>query len=276
MSKPKNLIALANPESVSELTRLALMSKTTPDEPVHVLAVVNPEWDPASQIKSAEELIGLAEKEAGRRDEKIESAILEDINVAHGMIRAIRKFRICDLFIGWNRRNLTSQRIFGTVLDQLLTQTRQNLMVAHFQNLPDSPERMFLIVPPMVQNEPGFPHLYEKMFSFARHSGAEMILLLEYDQLRAVRKVLRNSGLSLPGTYQPLVIWDDVLDVLEGQLKEGDIIFLTGARRGSASWNSAIDEMPRLITERFEKNSLVIGYPRIVNLEYESYFDPDL
>jgi hypothetical protein len=48
-----------------------------------------------------------------------------DRNIPTGITRGIAETRSSVVIIGWDARRTTQTRIFGTVLDQLLEQTRQ-------------------------------------------------------------------------------------------------------------------------------------------------------
>jgi hypothetical protein len=80
-----------------------------------------------------------------------------DFNVAAGVVRAMKERRISHVVIGWNGQNTARAYIFGSILDQLLKDTRETVIVCKVDHPVNTTSRILLAIPPFAEREAGFP-----------------------------------------------------------------------------------------------------------------------
>jgi hypothetical protein len=89
-------------------------------------------------------------------DEKVQLVTRIDMNVSSGVLRAVRELLITKIVIGWNGRVTAGQRIFGSILDNLLAQSYQAVYVCKLLHPLSTMNRMVVTVPANAGLEKGF------------------------------------------------------------------------------------------------------------------------
>lgn len=261
--KDRILVPLANPEAISELVNLATILKSDFDGTIYPLSVVNQAGDVEKQLSDAENTLNKAIQFASSTSTTTKTLTYVDVNIANGISRAITENRITDVVMGWNRKFTTAQKIFGTVLDQLLHQTSQLLMVSNMKTILPMHKRIVLCVPPMMLQENGFKRAFEKITALANDIGSDILIISEYDQVSELRSLIAKTNPSVNFNYESVTIWDDLSILLESTTRIDDLIVLLASRSNTISFNRKYESLPRQIAEKFESNSLLVVYPQL-------------
>jgi len=255
------LVPVANPKTSDELFDLALyMRNPKGREPVYPLMVV-------TDGQGAEERLGVKRKMldhfVGRgADAQVPVRPLTRIamNVANGIARVAREERASMVLIGWSGEVSTRERIFGTVLDQLLDETRQLLFVNRINEPLATTDRVVLAVPPFAERSPGFFEAVESVKQLASRLDAELVVVCEARSLEHDRKYIDSLEPEMEATYLPVEAWSTLAQTLDEVVAQGSMIFALSARPRSAPWIPELDRLPRVLSERYPDNSLSVVF----------------
>jgi Kef-type K+ transport system membrane component KefB/nucleotide-binding universal stress UspA family protein len=255
------LVPLANPETSSGLMELALMMKDKSGEPVFPLTVAKQDSLVDSRIAAGEKMLQKAVEYAIAADVKVTPLTRVDVNIANGIARAIHETRISDVIIGWNGQLSAQQRIFGSILDQLLDNSSTELFVCNLQQPPGTNTRIILAVPPFFEHEKGFQEMLTTIKLIASKMGANILLISENRNIESVSKYLKKIKPESPVSKLGLEKWSSLIDILNSILESSDMILLISTRKGSVSWQRKLEVLPRKLSAKYPGNSLIVGFP---------------
>lgn len=255
------LIPLANPETSSGLMELALMMKDKSNEPLFPLTVAKQDMQVESRIAAGEKMLQKAMEYAVAADTPVTPLTRVDVNIANGIARAIHETRISDVIIGWNGQLSAQQRIFGSILDQLLDNSSTELFVCKLNQPPATTSRIVLAIPPLFEHEQGFLDILKTIKLFASKMGAKMVVISENNSEQSIQKSLKQIKPEVTFSMLGLERWSSFIDILNTILESSDMIILVNSRKGSVSWNKKLEILPRKLSAKYPANSLVVGFP---------------
>ncbi len=261
------LVALSNPETAEELTDLALLiHDPSSTVPIYPMTVVRDGPGSDGRVAQAEDMLGRAVLHAAAADVEMKPLTRLDHNPASGIVRATKEERISTVLIGWNGENTARSFIFGSVLDQLLGETREMLWVCRLAQPLATTQRILALVPPYLSRETGFAAAMRAVKILARQAGAELVLIAaerSSDELEATSLRIKPDT---PLRVEQMDSWTDTITTLDELYKSGDLLILLTSREGSLAWRPALDRLPRVLAQRFSDAGLLIVYPADVPL----------
>jgi len=240
---------------------LALMMKDKSNEPLFPLTVAKQDAHVDSRVAAGEKMLQKAVEYAIAADVKVAPMTRVDVNIANGIARAVSETRISDVIIGWNGQLSAQQRIFGSILDQLLDQTSIELFVCKLEVPPATNTRIVLAVPPFSEHEKGFPEMLKSIKLFASKMGVKILLIGENNNIESVAETLKKIRPEAPVSTLGLEKWSSLIDILNTILEKTDMIMLVSTRKGSVSWQRRLEILPRKLSAKFPGNSLIVGFP---------------
>lgn len=255
------LVPLANPATSEALMDLAIMMRNKDsEEPLFPLTVALDRGDVDAQVASSEKMMSHAVIHAAAADVPVMPETRVDMNIAKALSRAIKELRISDVIIGWNGKIGAKQRIFGSILDQLLDQTDETTMVCRFNEPINTTERIILYVPPLADHEPGFTSTIYMIKTLASQIGADLVVNATQDNLSITKEFITQREPELEAEFKQLDNWNSLYKTKTLDIKENDLIMLYGARQNTISWQKSLERLPQLFASNFE-NNLIIIYP---------------
>ncbi len=239
------LIPLANPATAGALLDLAfLLRGRDADEPLRPLMVVRGEPGRTDEeVAEAERILGHAVVQAAAADVPAIPITRVDSNIAAGIARAAAETRSTVIAIGWDGRRTGARFVFGTVLDQLLEDTRQLVVVARLTHPIAVTRRVVLVLPPAIERHPGFLEAARLANVAAAGMGASLAGLVLGDRER-VAALWGEVRPALPVAWENVEGWDALGGRLEGMLRAGDLVLVLSARRGTLAWSPRLERLP--------------------------------
>jgi Kef-type K+ transport system membrane component KefB/mannitol/fructose-specific phosphotransferase system IIA component (Ntr-type) len=240
------LIPMANPATAEDLLALAILIRDAEfHEPIHPLTVVPGEGDEAeAQVALAERMLGHAVIYAAGAEVPVVPLTRVDHNFATGIARGIAETRSSVVIIGWDGRASPRNRIFGTVLDQLLEQTRQLVLVAKLGHPLNTTQRLVLVIPPGADHHPGFFGAVRITRVMASRLGASLHALVVNDDPELYRSHFAAIRPVVPTTFERSAGWDALLGWLGAHLRADDLVLVLSARRGGLAWSRELERLP--------------------------------
>ena len=255
------LVPLANPATAEALMDLAFFLRDPRlDEPVSPLTVAR-DADTEAGVAASERLLSHAVLHAAAADTPVLPMTRVDEVVDRGIIRAIRERRISTVVIGWNGQPSAQQRIFGSILDQLLERTEQMVFVCRIDHPLNTTQRVVLAVPPFAEREVGFDEALRAVRLLANQIGAVLHVVVEEQHAAAVEARVTQSRPEVPTTFAAHASWRGLLPALEETVGAGDLLLLLAAREGTLSWRPALNRLPRVLSGRFQGANFITLYP---------------
>ncbi|CAN5833816.1 cation:proton antiporter [soil metagenome] len=255
------LVPMANPATADDLMDLALIIRN-PDsrEPIHPTTVVPADDDRSDQhVALAERMLSHAVAYAAAADAPVVPLTRMDHNFANGISRAAVETRSSVLIIGWDGKRAPRRGVFGSVLDQLLEQSKQQVLVAKLGHPLNTTERLLLIVPPGTDHLVGFLETVQVIKRMTNRLGARIhgYVFSDADQYE---EHFRRVNPEAPVTFESVDGWPDVISKLRAEVRTNDLAVLLSARRGAVSWVPALERLPGLLSSLLPE-SFIIMYP---------------
>ncbi|MHC1704531.1 MAG: cation:proton antiporter [Tenuifilaceae bacterium] len=256
------LVPVSNPETIDNLIEFANYLKAHHQkDPIYTLMVVKNEDEVGSSKSSMSRAIEIGSS----AEYKVETATRVDINIASGIIRACKELMISDIVMGWKGNFSPKQWIFGSLLENLLTETRLPIYVVGFKQPLNTFNQIKVIVPPFAEYEPGFVHWLKTLKNFSSQTKTKLNIKVEKNSYANFITAISFSKLKIDYTIDLINSWEDFFSP-DNELSNDDLLFFVSARQGSISYASKLDSIPRQISKRFKDKSFVIVYPSQVKL----------
>lgn len=255
------LVPVANPKTSHDLLEMAfLMRDPDSNESIYPLMVVL-DNDPSSPaVASGQKQLEHAVAMGAEANVPITPLTRIDMNISHGIARAASEERASMILIGWAAQVSTRQRIFGTVLDQLLEDTRQMVFVNSFRYPINTTQRVLLCIPPFAERSPGFYEAVHNVKLLASRVDAELEVICTEKHLDHDRKLVESVAPQFEARYVTVLDWSHLEDALQSEVRANTLIVTLSARPKTAPWFSELDEVPRMLATNYPEHSFSIVF----------------
>lgn len=258
------LIPISNPATADALMDIAfLLRPKGSTEPLFPLMVV-PEVDRGSeaQVAEAEKMLSHAVLYAAGADVPVSPLTRVDRNIASGVARAMVETRTSIVIVGWDGRKsgASPTAVYGSVLDQLLEQTRQMVVVAKMGHPINTTTRILVAVPPGSSRHPGFGAAVGAVKTLAAELEATIELLVVRDPPEAYGTAFRGAKPEVPLTVDGVEDWTPLVWELKARLAPQDLVVVLSARPGTVSWQKDLGRLPGQLASLVPESFLVV-YP---------------
>lgn len=256
------LVPMANPATAEVLLDLALAVREPGSrEPIHPLTVVPADPERAQEhIALAEKMLSHAVAYASGIDVPVSPVTRVDHNFASGIARGAIETRSSVLIIGWDARRSARHLVFGTVLDQLLEETKQQVIVAKLGHPLNTTRRLLLLVPRGSDRIVGFLGAVRAIKLMANRLGAEIVGNVVAGPAEVYQKHMASVKPDAPVRLDRISGWDAIGDRLRAEVRPDDLVVLLSARRGAVSWHPALARLPGVLADLAPESFLVV-YP---------------
>lgn len=256
------LVPISNPATIEHLVDLALMIKSPRSrEPLYVLTVVPDDEKAQERILAGKKMLEKATRHAAATENTVVVVSRIDHSVANGIERAIRELMITEVIIGWSAQVGARERIFGSVLDNLLHNSSSNMLLVSRITYPlNITETIVVAAPPHSEREPGFGHWLETVKTLSKQTGARLKFLGNEALLRRLAQVNGDTRPMVEAAYLEFDNWEDP-QVLSREVQKNDLLIVVSARRGTLSYDRRLDAMPGKVALALSQSSLVFIYP---------------
>jgi Kef-type K+ transport system membrane component KefB len=256
------LIPVANPASFQQLIDLSILIKNPhSNEPIFPLTVVNDDAESRRRILLNDKIFADAVRHATAAEVEVDVVSRVDLNVAGGIVRAVKDLAISDIVIGWNGKPSAVDIFFGTIMSQVLEHTTQTVLVSKILQPVNTFRRIIVVVPKNAELESGFGRWLTILQRLVSQLGAK----LEFFTIETVPSVfstfLSKKHVSLKqAEFRHLDFWDNLEDI-SVKMKPEDLLIVVSARPHSLSFVKIMERIPRVLSANFESASFVILFP---------------
>ncbi len=257
------LIPVSNPATADALMDIAFFLRDrNSTEPLYPLMVVRgTEEGSEAQVAEAEKMLSHAVLYAAGADVPVSPLTRVDRNIATGVSRAMAETRTSIVVVGWDGRASGSRTaVFGTVLDQLLEQTRQMVIVAKMGHPLNTTQRVVLVVPPRADRHPGFIDAAGALKNLTSEIDARFEALVIDDDPQRYQELFQRAKPELPMTFEGVEGWGPLLWELRTRLEPQDLVVVISSRRGTITWHRELEKLPGQLSSLVPESFLVV-YP---------------
>ncbi len=257
------LVPLANPTTAESLMDLAIMMKNLKvDDPLFPLTVARDSDNVQAQVADSEKMLSHAVVHAAAAEVPVIPVTRIDMNISNGIMRATRELRISDIVIGWNGEVTAKERIFGSILDQLLDQSTQQVLVSKIEDNPlNVTKRTIVAVPPYLDRENGFIGSIRTIKNLVGQLGSDLLVVSTRNNHKILKEFIEEKDPELESEYIILENWSDLLKTSELKFEDEDLFVLLSTRKGTVSWEANLERLPRIVAQNYPKLNFVTIYP---------------
>ncbi|CAM3398115.1 cation:proton antiporter [Pontibacter korlensis] len=255
------LVPIGNPKTIESLIDIAIMLKNPAHrEPIYPLAVVIDNEHAEEEIFKKNKMLQEAITHASATDNDVQLVSKIDVNVASGILRAIKELMITEVILGWNAKITTRDRIFGSVLDSMLDNTDEMILVCKIIQPLNTTNRIVVIVPTNAELERGFIRWIRSVKLLSQQLGAPVVFRGRKRTLNKIRAAVQESKPTIEAEYSPYKNLNEFA-TMKSELKKDDMVIVISARKRTVSYNSNLDYVPRVLSRDYKDNSFIVLYP---------------
>jgi Kef-type K+ transport system membrane component KefB/mannitol/fructose-specific phosphotransferase system IIA component (Ntr-type) len=259
---PRILIPIANPATEEALLDLAILLRGSgSSEPLHPLIVVPEAMDASeAQVAEAERVLTHAVIYAAGAEVPVVPLTRVDQNIPAGIVRGIAETRSSTVVIGWDGGRSPVGGIFGSVLDQLLVQTKAMVVVAKLGHALNVSKRLVLILPPLIYRHPGFFDAARGVKAIASQLGAPILGLGIDEEPERLDPLFEPIRPAASVQFERVDGWGQLFAELRDRVRPDDLVVVLSARRGTLPWHPKLERLPSQLA-RLLPESFLMFYP---------------
>jgi len=260
--KPERiLIPVSNPENIQRLIDFALLIKDqTSNEPIYPLSIVEDEEDADEKMNVVKKVIEGVVEQISSGDKKVEVLKKVDLSIVDGIARTAKAYNITDIIISYKAQHGTSNIIFGTIADNLLSKSKQSVIISKILQPLNSFKRIIVILSPNAELENGFYRACSKINILLKQLGNEAIIYGVNETLNDFSIVAGDKKKNF-FKYIPVTGFEDFETL--NQHQEDDLYVFLSARKQTVSHDLHVDNMPKNLSKNSEFTSFAIFYPEL-------------
>lgn len=255
----RQLVAVANPVTAENLMKLALLLRHR-NNPNPVTAVFVRNSDDTRRVQAGRNSLGIAVAAAQAVDIDVNDIERYDINVVTGVTNEAKQNHSTDILMGLHRRSNIVDSFFGSMTEQLLEATNRMVFISRCFTSVDTIARILVLVPDKAEYETGFQTWVERVCNLSSQLAAKIIFLTYQATAAFIRNIIISEGYAIRHEYRLLNVWDDFI-IHSQDITDDDIFIIIGARKGSVSHSSDIDNLPAHLQQHHSHNNLILIFP---------------
>jgi Kef-type K+ transport system membrane component KefB len=255
------LIPVANPANFESLIDLAILIKNPKsNEPIYPLSVVNDDAESRKRILLTDKLFANAISHARAAEVSVEVVSRVDLNVAGGIVRAVKDLAISEIVIGWNGKPSAVDMFFGTIMTQVLQNAPQTFLVSKILRPVNTFRKVVVVVPENASLETGFNRWLTHIQRLVSQLGARLVFYLVDFDVDDFKFLLKKYPTMLQAGFIKINGWES-FEVLHNQMRAEDLLIVIDARPQSLSYVKNMERLPRILSDNFEPFSFVLLFP---------------
>ncbi|WP_439880847.1 cation:proton antiporter [Pontibacter sp. MBLB2868] len=255
------LVPISNPKTIENLIDLSIMLKNPEHKsPIYPLAVVIDNEHAEEEIFKKNKMLQEAITHASASDNDVQLVSKIDVNISSGILRAIKELMITEVVLGWNAKITTRDRIFGTVMDNLLDNTDEMILVCKIIQPLNTTERIVVLVPTNAELERGFMRWIRSIKLLSQQLGAPIVFRGRKRTLNKLKQAVKENKPAVEAEYMPYTNLNEFAN-MKAELNKDDMVIVISARKATVSYNSNLDFVPRVLSRNYKDNSFIVIYP---------------
>jgi len=255
------LIPIANPETIENLVNMALIMKEPKrKDGLTTLSVINDGNASEARMAQGKRCLERSAMVAAAADVSVNTVTRFDLNIASGIIHAMKEYNASEVVIGLHRKVTLVDSFLGTLTENLLKGTHKQVMIVKSLMPVNTLRRIIVAVPPKAEYEAGFFKWVERLCRMGLQLGCRVHFYAHPDTLNYLKGYISQKHKGMRREFSELDDWNDLL-LLTGQVNFDHLLVIVSARRGFISYDPSFEKLPAQISKYFNNSSLMVLYP---------------
>ncbi len=273
---PTILVPLSHRAELQDrLLELSFVLKGTGEnggDPVHVLTVVQPDnRETKDQIaETRAELTDIAEFGAAA-EVPVETEARVNHNIPSGIVQGALEVEADQILMGWDARGAMRNRMFGSVIDQVLRRTQLPVLISRLGHPINTTARIYVVAPIGSDHHEGFYEAVHIVKRLAASLGVPITVIVVKGRAAQFERLFGLVEEEAATDFEEVSHWGDVLPTLTEQTEPNDLIVAISPRKGDVGWHQELENLPSRLVE-LPPESFIILHPRQGEPEYDRQF----
>ena len=260
------IVSLSNPQNIDRLLDLAFaLKKKNHANPLYGLFVVDDDETANEKLALARSTLDRAGGRALAAERRIETIVTIDNNVSAGIKRVAREKSATDIIIGVSRKPNLVDFLFGWSIEQMITNSLQNIYVFNPVNPLNLYKKVHLLLPPNAEQELSFKHIINKVIGLADGITIPIESYSFFRSTFSIEKHLKKIRSMVVYKSYPYTSEKELLEV-KLIIGSDDLLVVVSPQRGSISYSPAYDTFLKRILKDNEEKGYIIIYPGMVSV----------
>lgn len=208
--------------------------------------------------KSLEEII----KHYSGQEAKLNTIATIDHNLSSGISRVSKELVADIVLVNDSTDTNIIKRMVGDDREHLLTTCEKTVFFCSLEKPSVSYERIIIVAPLLAELEPTFILWSERMLRLGKELKLPILLFGAASTLDRLEKIALANKIEAEFKLQELNSLDDFYPSY--QKKNSDLIALVSCRKGSVSYDAAMDQIMQSMDVAFDQNDYLLIYPGTV------------
>jgi Kef-type K+ transport system membrane component KefB len=245
------MIPFQKREGARELIDIAfLLRENGSQEPLYPVCVAVEEKDPQRAVTAAEKVLDHTAVRIMAAGYSAMPLTVVDVNVADGILRSMKNYRISLLLMGWKGYG-TKRHAFGRQIDAIIGRSTQLIFINRITRPVGTATRMVLLLPPFTNRHIGFDSLIAMIKNLSHQTGTRLHVFTSEAACDHCRERIERIRPDVPTTFENYNNWRSITSVLVTTITADDWLCMMSSRKGEIAWQPFLDKLPSKLARLF-------------------------
>ena len=257
----KILLCVKYPEIAPQLLELAIMMRNQKlNRGLIALNVVYDDNNAASNRDQGLRLLERLQQRASAADIQMQTQVRLSSNIANGIKHAFREFGCSEIIMGMHVHTDVNPKFWGEFLQSLYNGLNRQIVLTRFIQPLNTLRRIQVAVPSRAEYEPGFHRWLERLARMAGNLDCRIQFHGRNESLELIREYINNHHPSVRAEYTFMAHWNELPRLAEN-IQEDHMFVVITARKGTISYKTALERLPKELMQHFSGKNLMILFP---------------
>ena len=257
----KILLCVKYPQIAPQLLELAIMMRNVRlNRGLVALNVVYDDNNAASNRENGLRLLEQLQQRAGAADIQMQTQVRLASNIANGIKHAFREFGCSEIIMGMHVHTDVNPKFWGEFLQSLYNGLNRQIVLTRFVEPLNTLRRIQVAVPSRAEFEPGFLRWLERLARMAGNLDCRIQFHGRQESLELIREYINNHHASVRAEYTLMGHWNELPRLAEN-IQEDHMFVVITARKGTISYKTALERLPKELMQHFSGKNLMILFP---------------
>ena len=257
----KILLCVKYPQIAPQLLELAIMMRNVRlNRGLVALNVVYDDNNASSNRENGLRLLEQLQQRAGAADIQMQTQVRLASNIANGIKHAFREFGCSEIIMGMHVHTDVNPKFWGEFLQSLYNGLNRQIVLTRFVQPLNTLRRIQVAVPSRAEFEPGFLRWLERLARMAGNLDCRIQFHGRQESLELIREYINNHHASVRAEYTLMGHWNELPRLAEN-IQEDHMFVVITARKGTISYKTALERLPKELMQHFSGKNLMILFP---------------
>ena len=257
----KVLLCVKYPDIAPQLLELALMMRNPKrNNDLVALNVVYDDNNASGHREAGLRLLERLQQRASAADLQMQTQVRLSSNIANGIKHAFREFGCSEIIMGMHVHTDVNPKFWGEFLQSLYNGLNRQIVLTRFVQPLNTLRRIQVVVPSRAEFEPGFHRWLERLARMAGNLDCRIQFHGRNESMELIRQYINNHHPSVRAEYTYMAHWNELPRLAE-QIREDHMFVVITARKGTISYKTALERLPKELMQHFSGKNLMILFP---------------